>query len=81
MNTSELNPVLQGYNRKYAIPLLNRAPPDRQGVKRPRGRKSRQGKPVISILMTVWKAAGYLVGAAEGAAPKLDGDQFRLVTL
>ena len=51
--------VTAGYNRKYAIRLLNGVPPDRQRVKRPRGRKPRYGKQVISILMTVREAAGY----------------------
>jgi transposase InsO family protein len=48
-----------GYNRKYAIRLLNGVPPDKQRVKRPRGRRPRYGKQVISILLTVWEAAGY----------------------
>jgi len=44
-----------GYNRKYAIRLLNGVAPDEQRVKRPRGRKPRYSKQVISILMTVGK--------------------------
>ena len=48
-----------GYNRKYAIRLLNGPAPDIQRVVRPRGRKPRYGKAVISILTGVWEAAGY----------------------
>ena len=48
-----------GYNRKYTIRLLNGVAPDEQRVKRPRGRKPHYSKQVISILMTVWEAAGY----------------------
>ena len=47
------------YNRKYAIRLLNGPPPDQQREKRPRGRKPRYGKRVLSILAAVWEAAGY----------------------
>lgn len=48
-----------GYHRKYAIRLLNGPPPERAPRKRPRGRKPRYGKQVISILAGVWEAAGY----------------------
>lgn len=48
-----------GYNRKYAIRLLNGPAPDLQRVVRPRGRKPRYGKAVICILTGVWEAAGY----------------------
>ena len=48
-----------GYNRKYAIRLLNGPRPEKERVKRPRGRKPRYGKQVISILAGVWEAAGY----------------------
>jgi transposase InsO family protein len=48
-----------GYNRKYAIRLLNGPPPEQEQVRRPRGRKPRYGKQVISILTAVWEAAGY----------------------
>jgi hypothetical protein len=51
--------VTAGYNRKYAIRLLNGARPDKPRVKRPRGRKPQYGKQVISILTAVWEAAGY----------------------
>ena len=47
------------YNRKYAIRLLNGPPPEKERVKRPRGRKPLYGKQVISILAEVWEAAGY----------------------
>jgi hypothetical protein len=48
-----------GYNRKYAIRLLNGPPPGQQRVRQRRGRKPRYGKQVVSILMAVWEAAGY----------------------
>ncbi len=48
-----------GYNRKYAIRLLNGPRPEKERVRRPRGRKTEYGKPVISILSAVWEAAGY----------------------
>jgi len=48
-----------GYNRKYAIRMLNGPPPARRREKRARGRKPRYGKQVVSILTAVWKAAGY----------------------
>jgi hypothetical protein len=37
-----------GYNRKYAIRLLNGPPPEQQRVRRPRGRKPRYGKQASS---------------------------------
>jgi hypothetical protein len=48
-----------GYNRKYAIRLLNGPAPEQQRVSRPRGRKPRYSKQVLSILTGVWEAAGY----------------------
>lgn len=48
-----------GYNRKYAIRLLNGPAPDEQRVRRARGRKPRYGKQTVSILCAVWEAAGY----------------------
>jgi len=51
--------VTTGYNRKYAIRLLNGPPPAKEREKRPRGRKPRYGKPMLSILTMVWEAAGY----------------------
>ena len=50
--------LMRGYHRKYAIRLLNGPPPQRQRVRRPRGRKPRYGQQVISILAAVWEAAG-----------------------
>jgi len=47
-----------GYNRKYAIGLLNRPRP----TDRPQRRKSRgssYGRSVIDVLASVWEAAGY----------------------
>ena len=51
--------VTAGYNRKYAIRLLNGVPPKRQRGKWPTGREPPYGKQVISILTTLWEAAGY----------------------
>lgn len=48
-----------GYNRKYAIRMLNGPPPSGRQRKRARIRKPRYGQAVISILTEVWKAAGY----------------------
>ena len=51
--------VTTGYNRKYAIRLLNGPRPEKERARRLGGRKPRYGKQVISILTTVWEAAGY----------------------
>jgi hypothetical protein len=48
-----------GYNRKYAIRMLNGPPPPKRRRKRARGRTPRYGQQVISILAEVWKAAGH----------------------
>ena len=49
-----------GYHRKYAIRLLNGAPPENKPVRRPRrGRRVSYGAQVISILEAVWEAADY----------------------
>ena len=49
-----------GYHRKYAIRLLNGAPPASKPVSRPRRRrKVSYGAQVISILEAVWEAADY----------------------
>ena len=48
-----------GYNRKYAIRLLNGPPPGKQAERRPRGRGPRYGPQVLSILAAIWEAAGY----------------------
>jgi transposase InsO family protein len=47
------------YKRKYAIRLLNGPAPEEQRVRRPRGRKPRYSKAVLSVLAGVWAAAGY----------------------
>ena len=49
-----------GYNRKYAIRLLNGPPPGRVRMHPPRPRRApTYGKEVVSILAAVWEAAGY----------------------
>jgi hypothetical protein len=48
-----------GYNRKYAIRLLNGPRPEKERVRRPREHKPQYGKQVISVLAAVWEAAGY----------------------
>jgi len=48
-----------GYNRKYAIRLLNGPPPGKQPERRRRGRKPRYGQQLLSILAAIWEAAGY----------------------
>jgi len=49
-----------GYNRKYAIRLLNGGPPEAKPEKPPRRRrKVSYGAQVISILQAVWEAADY----------------------
>ena len=48
-----------GYNRKYAIRLLNGPPPGKQAARRPRGRRPRYGSQLLSILAAIWEAAGY----------------------
>src|SRR5215472_16895506 len=51
--------VTTGYNRKYAIRLLNGPRPEKERVRRPRERKPQYGKQVISVLAAVREAAGY----------------------
>jgi len=49
-----------GYNRKYAIRLLNGPlPPSRREQARRRRRSPSYGRGVIAVLGTVWEAAGY----------------------
>jgi len=48
-----------GYNRKYAIRLLNGPPPGKQAERRPRGRRPQYGRQTLSILAAIWEAAGY----------------------
>jgi len=47
-----------GYNRKYAIRLLNGPPPERSPRKR-RPRRPSYGEKVIVVLLAVWEASGY----------------------
>ena len=51
--------VTTGYNRKYAIRLLNGPVPEKKRPRRVRGRKLRYGKQVMAVLTAVWEAAGY----------------------
>jgi len=48
-----------GYNRKYAIRLLNGPPPGREPLRSRRPRRASYGHQVLSILAAVWEAAGY----------------------
>ena len=48
-----------GYHRKYAIRLLNGAPPGKQAERRRQGRRPRYGPQVLSVLAAIWEAAGY----------------------
>jgi transposase InsO family protein len=48
-----------GYNRKYAIRLLNGAPPGQKPESRRRERRPRYGAQTLSILAAIWEAAGY----------------------
>ncbi len=48
-----------GYNRKYAIRLLNGPPPGKGPDRQVRRRGLSYGHPVLSILTAVWEAAGY----------------------
>ena len=48
-----------GYHRKYAIRLLNGAPPGKQPERRRLERRPRYGRQVLSVLAAIWEAAGY----------------------
>jgi len=48
-----------GYNRKYAIRLLNGSPPERVKPCLRRRRSPSYGATVVSVLAAVWQAAGY----------------------
>lgn len=57
------------YNRKYAIAKLNGPAPDKAASRRPgRKRKWRYDDFIVSILATVWAAAGYLCSVRLRAA-------------
>ena len=47
-----------GYNRKYALRVLNGPPPERRPRKR-RPRRPTYGPKVVLILAAIWQAAGY----------------------
>jgi len=47
-----------GYNRKYAIRLLNGPRPEKR-VRPPRRRGVSYGQPTLAVLTAVWEAAGY----------------------
>ena len=47
-----------GYNRKYAVRVLNGPPPEKRPRKR-RPRKPTYGPKVVTILAAFWEAAGY----------------------
>ena len=48
-----------GYNRKYAIRLLNGAPPGKERGRARRAQRVSYGHQALSILAAVWEAAGY----------------------
>jgi hypothetical protein len=48
-----------GHHRKYAIRLLNGAPPGKQPERRRREHRPRYGRQVLSVLAAIWEAAGY----------------------
>ena len=50
-----------GYNRKYALRLLNGPPPGRARPQpdHPARRRPTYGKELVSVLKEIWKAAGY----------------------
>jgi transposase InsO family protein len=48
-----------GYNRKYAIRLLNGPAPQNSKAASPQGRRPKYGSKVILSLTAIWEAAGY----------------------
>jgi hypothetical protein len=48
-----------GYNRKYAIRLLNGPAPQKPEVTTAKGRRPTYGAKVILSLTTIWEASGY----------------------
>ena len=57
-----------GYNRKYAIWLLNRPLPQEVHRKRKRGRGLSYSQAMVEILAKVWEASGYLCSQRLKAA-------------
>ncbi len=57
-----------GYNRKYAIWLLNRPLPEATVRKRSRPRSPTYSRAMIRILAKVWEASGYLCSQRLKAA-------------
>jgi len=48
-----------GYQRKYAIRLLNGPRPEKQGARRERRRRLTYSQEMLAVLIAVWEAAGY----------------------
>jgi transposase InsO family protein len=48
-----------GYNRKYAIRLLNGPAPEKPKKRVRHGRQPKYGASVIGVVATIWQAAGY----------------------
>jgi transposase InsO family protein len=48
-----------GYNRNYAIRLLNGPPPGQLQPPRRRGRRPRYGADVLGLVRAIWEVAGY----------------------
>ena len=48
-----------GYNRKYAIRLLNGAAPEKSKSRVQPSRKPKYGSQVVMVLTAIWEAAGY----------------------
>src|SRR5437879_10407555 len=59
------------YHRKYAIRLLNGAPPGRAQPRVRHARSPRYGSTVVSVLQAVWEAAGYPWSLRLKALPPL----------
>jgi transposase InsO family protein len=48
-----------GYNRKYAIRLLNGAAPEKPKRREISSRKPKYGSKVVTVMTAIWEAAGY----------------------
>lgn len=57
-----------GYNRKYAIWLLNRSLPEAAVLKRTLSRSPVYSQAMVRVLAKVWKASGYLCSQRLKAA-------------